>query len=86
MKVTYLYKTKKKDPFLLSVTEGQVEVAEARVTSEWVEALMNVSYEGNSFAFLDPINLRLNSIVGVPRSRRLLIFLNPHGGTVWNSL
>jgi hypothetical protein len=84
VKVTYLYKTKKKNPFLLSVTEGQVEVAEIRLTSEWVEALMNASYAGNSFESPNPVNPRLSSIVGVPRSRRLLIFLNPHGGTVWN--
>ena len=46
MKITYLYKTKKKNPFLLSVTQGQVEVTELRETSEWVEALMNTSYAG----------------------------------------
>ena len=63
MKVTYLYKTKKKNPFLLSVTEGQVEVAEVRVTSEWIEALMNASYAGNSFASHNPVNPRLTSIV-----------------------
>jgi hypothetical protein len=50
-KVTYLYKTKKKDPFQLFVTEGQVEVTGLRQTSEWVEALMNFSYAGNSFGF-----------------------------------
>jgi hypothetical protein len=46
VKIIYLYKSKQKNPFLLSVTEGQVAVTELRETSEWIEMLMNNSYAG----------------------------------------
>ena len=48
LKVTYLYK-KKKNSFALFVAEGQVKDTELDQTSEWVEALLNASYDGNCF-------------------------------------
>ena len=46
VKVTYLYKAKKKQPFQLVVVEGRVE--EGGSHGEWVDELMNAAYAGKS--------------------------------------
>lgn len=47
--MTYLYKTKKKQPLHLVVAEGKVEEEGSNSKApEWVDELMNAAYAGKS--------------------------------------
>ena len=82
MKVFYLFKLKKRHPAKLITVEGAIEEADISTAhvSKWIDSLMDAAYDGE-------YNLRSSwanhqSSAGISRSRHLLIFVNPYGGTV----
>ncbi len=82
VKLFYLFRSKTKYPLKLITVEGAIEetdISTANV-SKWIDSLMDAAYDGE-------YNLKSSwanhqSSAGIPRSRHLLIFVNPYGGTV----
>jgi hypothetical protein len=82
VKLFYLFKLKKKHPLKLITVEGAIEEADISTAnvSRWIDSLMDAAYDGEYD--LESSWASHQSSAGIPRSRHLLIFVNPYGGTV----
>ncbi|PPQ83353.1 hypothetical protein CVT25_003992 [Psilocybe cyanescens] len=80
--VCIAYVQKKKKHHTLVVIEGTVGQEESAIAAEWAESVMNLAYEGGRHTSL-LLDKSMNAIedLGVKRSRRLMVFVNPFGGT-----
>jgi sphingosine kinase len=81
--VAFLARHKDTKKYYLYRYYGSVNEASTNSASEWVEALMHAAYEGAFFSV--PTRSQTSQSftgVGITRSRRLRILVNPHGGTV----
>jgi len=79
VKVAYLEK-KKKSAYRLVFLEGQIEEAHLAEATKWAGLVMDAAYLGK---IVDDLHgMDSNRIVGVKQPRRLMVLVNPHGGTV----
>jgi len=80
LSLAYLAK-KNKTPLSLVIFEGEVEESAVNRAEAWVEALMQAVYDG-SLRSICKFQALIFSDIGLKRSRRFMVFVNPYGGTV----
>jgi sphingosine kinase len=73
---------KNKAPLGLVVIEGGVEESAVKLAKAWVETLMKAVYDGTLGSPSCRFQVLIFSDVGLKRSRRFMVFVNPYGGTV----
>lgn len=81
LSLAYLAK-KNKTPLSLVVIEGGVEESAINRAKAWVEALMKAVYDGTLGSPFCKLQVLIFSDIGLKRSRRFMVFVNPFGGTV----
>ena len=81
LSLAYLAK-KNRTPLSLVVIEGGVEESAVNCAKAWVEALMKAVYDGTLGSPPCRFQVLIFSDIGLKRSRRLMVFVNPYGGTV----
>jgi hypothetical protein len=62
--------------------EGKEKTGDIAVAKKWAEVLMDAAYDG-SFIHISPdLELTTLSSLGVKRTKRLKVLVNPRGGVV----